>query len=183
MSLIPLTTITTRTIMRYPKLRELREAIRALIKGPYTTKFPYAPHIPVERFKGKPQFHEEDCVGCGACTNVCPARAIEMQDIAGERYFMIRWDRCIFCGQCQANCLTGKGIILSNEFDLATTGRRESLRQKISKKLIVCPDCGEVIAPYEQIMWVVKKLGAMAYSNTTLLLMYAQQLGLVPKED
>ena len=169
--------------MKYPKLRELREAIKALIKGPYTTKFPYKPHTPYDRFKGKPQFHEEDCVGCGACFNVCPARAIEMQDMAGRRYFMVRWDRCIFCGQCQANCLTGKGIMLSQEFDLATTGRREELRQKISKDLVVCKECGEVIGPYDQIMWVAKKLGPLAYSNATILLFYSQHLGMALKQD
>jgi len=62
--------------MRYPKLRELKEAIRALIKGPYTSRFPFEPHQPYERFRGKPEFRQDDCVGCGACFQVCPAKAI-----------------------------------------------------------------------------------------------------------
>lgn len=37
--------------MRYPKLRELKEALKALIKGPYTSKFPFKPHVPFERFR------------------------------------------------------------------------------------------------------------------------------------
>ncbi len=40
--------------MKLPKLRELGIAIRALLTGPYTTKFPKVPHVPAKRFRGKP---------------------------------------------------------------------------------------------------------------------------------
>jgi hydrogenase-4 component H len=165
--------------MRYPKLRELREAIRALIKGPYTSRFPYEPHKPYERFRGKPEFHEEDCVGCGACFQVCPAKAIEMEDLKDKRRLIVHWDMCIFCGQCQANCLTEKGIILSSEFDLATTGKREDLKQEIEKDLVLCDCCSEVIAPYDQILWVAKRLGPLSFSNASLVLFYLKELNLV----
>ena len=66
--------------MKLPKIRELGEAIKALIFGPYTSKFPLrVPMIP-DGFRGKPQFYEDDCVGCLACVEVCPARAIEYVD-------------------------------------------------------------------------------------------------------
>ena len=164
--------------MRYPKLRELREAIKALVKGPYTSRFPYEPHKPYEGFRGKPEFHEDECTGCGACVQVCPSGALSMQDINGKRILTIRWDICIFCGQCQANCLTEKGIILSEEFDLAITEKRENLIQTIEKKLVICNGCGEVIAPYEQILWVAKRLGPLVYTNASLMLFYSshQQL-------
>ena len=158
--------------MRYPKLRELKEAIKALIEGPYTSKFPYEPHKPYERFRGKPEFHEEDCMGCGACFQVCPAKAIEMQDKGNKRILTLNLDMCIFCGQCQANCPTEKGIILSSEFDLATTGKREDLKQEIKKELLLCECCQEAIAPYDQIIWVSKKLGPLCFSNTSLMLSY-----------
>jgi len=175
--------------MRYPKLRELKEAIKALIKGPYTSKFPFQPHKPYERFRGKPEFHQDDCVGCGACVQVCPAKAIEMQDIGEKRTLTLRWDMCIFCGQCQANCLTEKGIILSQEFDLAVTEKIEQLRQTIEKELLLCECCSEIIAPYEQILWVAKKLGALSFSNASLMLFYLKSLNLAlekepsPKEE
>ncbi|RKY33318.1 MAG: 4Fe-4S ferredoxin [Candidatus Omnitrophota bacterium] len=169
--------------MKKPKLRELKEAIAALIKGPYTSKFPFQPHKPFERFRGRPEFHEEDCTGCGACFQVCPAKAIEMVEQDGKRVLTVHWDMCIFCGQCQANCLTAKGIMLSNEFDLATTGKREDLKQTIEKELIRCECCGEVIAPRDQILWVAKKLGPLCFSNPSLMLFYLRNLGLSPKED
>ncbi|MBI5573621.1 MAG: 4Fe-4S dicluster domain-containing protein [Elusimicrobia bacterium] len=115
--------------MKYPKLRELKEAIKALIKGPYTTKFPFEPHTPFPRFRGKPVPDEKGCIGCGACAEVCPPRSIEIKDSSGgiaipqnlshsdRRKSLwdnatatrtIRWrhDFCIFCGQCERLCTT-----------------------------------------------------------------------------
>jgi len=168
--------------MRYPKLRELKEAIRALVKGPYTSRFPYEPHQPFEGFRGRPEYHEEDCIGCGACFQVCPAKAIDMQDIKDKRILNVRWDLCIFCGQCQANCPTEKGITLSKEFDLATTGKREELYQEIKKQLMLCQCCGELVAPYDQVLWVAKRLGPLTFSNASLMLFYLQNLDLALKE-
>ncbi len=168
--------------MRYPKLRELKEAIKALIKGPYTSKFPYQPHKPYERFRGKPEYHQEDCMGCAACCQVCPTGALTFQDNKTKRVFTYRVDLCIFCGQCQANCPTEKGIILSAEFDLATTGKREELKQEIEKELILCECCGEIIAPSDQIFWVAKKLGPLTFSNPSLMLFYLQNSNLALKE-
>jgi hydrogenase-4 component H len=172
--------------MRYPKLRELKEAIRALFKGPYTVRFPYVPHKPYERFRGKPEYHQDDCIGCTACVNVCPSGALSFRDVVengrAKRVLTYRMDLCIFCGQCQANCPTEKGIMLSHEFDLATTGKREELKQEIEKELLLCECCSEVIAPYEQILWVAAKLGPLTFSNASLMLFYLQNFDLSPKE-
>lgn len=168
--------------MKYPKLRELKEAIRALIKGPYTSRFPFESHKPYERFRGRPEFHEEHCLGCGACFQVCPAKAIEMEDVRKKRILIIHWDMCIFCGQCQANCPTEKGILLSNKFDLATCGKREELKQQIEKELYLCDLCGEIIAPLDQIRWVAKRLGPLTFSNPSLMLFYLKEMELALKE-
>jgi hydrogenase-4 component H len=168
--------------MRYPKLREIKEAVTALIKGPYTAKFPKEPHKPFERFRGRSEYHEEDCVGCGACFEVCPAKAIDMVDTKGKRTLTVRWDFCIFCGQCQANCITGKGIMLSNDFDISTTEKREDLKQTIEKEMAVCECCGENIAAAEHILWVAKRLGSFVFSNASLMLFYLKNLGLISQD-
>lgn len=169
--------------MKYPKLRELREAVKALVKGPYTSKFPFEEHIPAERFRGKPEFHEEGCMGCGACANVCPARAIDLLDDGEERVLTYMCDVCIFCGQCEANCPTGEGIILSKKFDLACLESREEQNQQIRKKLVLCDSCGEVIAPYDQLVWVAGKLGPLLYANTSLLKVYFSSMNVSSAEN
>jgi len=169
--------------MKYPKLRELKEAIKALIFGPYTSRFPYEPHKPYEKFRGRPEYHEEDCMGCGACFQVCPAQAIEMQDTKDKRVLTLHWDLCIFCGQCQANCPTEKGIMLSREFDLATTEKREDLKQTIEKEFILCECCGEAIVPSEQFDWVAEKLGPLCFSNSSLLLFYLKKSNLALRQE
>lgn len=173
-------------IMRYPKLRELKEAVRALIKGPYTSRFPNLPHKPYERFRGKPEYHQEECMGCTACVNVCPSGALSFQDKIEsgmpKRILTYTMDLCIFCGQCQANCPTEKGIMLSLEFDLATTGKRQELKTDIEKELILCDCCGEIIAPRDQLLWVAKKIGPLIFSNASLMLFYLRGLNPASKE-
>jgi hydrogenase-4 component H len=172
--------------MRRPKLRELKEALKSLFSPAYTSDFPHKPHQPYERFRGRPYFHEEDCTGCTACAQVCPAKAIEVndeiEDGIAKRKLTIHWDICIFCGQCEANCLTAKGIMLSREFDLAVTEKREDLKQTVEKEFVICECCGEPVVPYDQYAWVAKRLGPLVFTNASLLLFYLRSVGLALKE-
>ena len=173
--------------MHYPKLRELKEALRAIFKGPYTSRFPYEPHKPYEKFRGAPHFHKDDCIGCTACFQVCPAGAIEFRDEVrsgrAKRKLIVHWDKCICCGQCQANCPTSKGIMLSHDFELSSTDGHGGLFEEIEKELVLCECCQEAIAPSDQILWVAKKLGALCFSNASLMLFYLNNLNLSSKED
>jgi hydrogenase-4 component H len=174
--------------MRYPKLRELKEAIKAIIKGPYTTKFPYEPHKPMPKFRGKTEFVKEDCVGCGACSQVCPAHTIEVVDSVdkkkktGKRILKLMHENCIFCGNCVQNCITEKGIIQTPEFDLATYDRK-SVYSQVEKELILCQICGEPITTVEHLNWITKKLAESSFTNPTLFLSSLKSLGLAHYED
>ena len=95
----------------------------------------------------------------------------------------MRWDICIACGQCQANCLTAKGIMLSQEFDLATTASREDLKQEIEKEIILCEGCGGMVLPEDQMQWIAKRLGPLCFSNASLLLFYLKHSGLTPNDE
>ena len=66
--------------MKRPKLRELKEAVKAVLKGPCTISFPHKPHTPLPKFRGRPAPDDKECIACGACAAVCPARAIEVKE-------------------------------------------------------------------------------------------------------
>ncbi len=168
--------------MRYPKLRELREAIKAIFKGPYTTKFPKVPS-PAPKYRGKAEFDEAECVGCGACVEVCPSDALELFDDLKKRKrnIILYYDKCIFCGECQTNCITEKGIRLTPEYDLATFDRAKA-KTSIEKDLLLCEYCGAIIGTTDHVKWVVRRLGLLAYANLGLLLVSHKELGLAEKE-
>ncbi|MFH1782968.1 MAG: 4Fe-4S dicluster domain-containing protein [Candidatus Omnitrophota bacterium] len=157
--------------MRYPKLRELAEAIRAVIKGPYTTKFPYKKHIPEKRYRGRPRYNEETCVGCGACQIICPAGCISKEDITDQdvpkRRLIVNYESCIFCGQCEANCITKDGIKQHAELDDLATFNRLDVVDTVEKELVLCEACGCTVGTKEHLVWVAEKLGPLAYSSPT----------------
>ena len=170
--------------MKYPKLRELREAIKSLFSEPYTTKFPFKPHEAFDGFRGKPKYFEEYCVGCGACAQVCPANAIKVVDPeepvtklnpVPKRRIVLRYDTCIFCGNCQANCITEKGIQLTKEFDLALFDRTLAV-EDIEKELVICELCGAIVSTIDHLKWLVRRLGTLAYGNPTLLMISQREL-------
>ena len=126
--------------MKYPKIREILEATRAMVKGPYTSPFPAEPHVPYPSFRGQPRFDADHCVGCLACEQVCPAGAIGHEDrldgANGPVRMMIHFtDACIFCGQCEDACINdGRGIRLSQEWELSFFDRRQAF-ETIEKPL------------------------------------------------
>jgi len=173
--------------MMYPKLRELKEAVNSLFSAPYTTKFPKEPHVPYEKFRGKPVVNDEKCVGCLTCSNVCPSYAITVEDDKerGIRTIMRNYGKCIFCGQCQAYCITGEGVILSDKiYDLSTFDRNDGLTVETQQKeLLICEHCGAVITTKEHIRFLHKKLGPKAYSSIIDLNELNEQLKLAKPEE
>ena len=171
--------------MRLPKIRELKEAITALIKGPYTSRFPYAPHEPAKRFRGKPEYSDEGCIACTACALVCPARAIEFRDVVTKekamRKMILHLDECHYCGQCSALCTTRDddppGIRHTTKFDLAGFDRAAMVSSTDEKELALCEVCGDAITAKAHLNWVARKLGPLAFSNPTLFVASLKDMG------
>ncbi len=169
--------------MRLPKMREIGEALRSLFSRPYTTDFPFKPVVPPDGFRGKPQYYENDCVGCLACYEVCPARAIDYVDDKENRTRTLthHQDICIYCQQCEKACITEKGIVLTKEYDLATYDRKASVTQS-KKELVICPHCGDIIGCLDHLRFLAKKVGHLLYANPTLLLARHRELDALEKQ-
>jgi hydrogenase-4 component H len=171
--------------MKYPKIRELKEAVISLFSPAYTSKFPAEAHIPFENFRGRPVVDDRKCVGCETCTNVCPPGAITFSDDIARKLRIIRRDycKCIFCGQCQEHCITKDGVKLSDKiFDLAVTDRTKNTEYQ-EKELLICENCGAVITTKEHLSFMHRKLGPKAFSSILNLNVLNERLRLAEGED
>jgi len=170
--------------LRWPKLRELKEAVIAasstLTGRRFTTRFPAEPCVVPERYRGKPEFDLDSCIGCGACVNVCPtpdclSMVDDLEADPPVRKITHRYDTCIFCGNCEANCTTETGIKLSDKWDLATLNRDDTIETH-DFELQLCEKCGAIIGTKKHLVWLYEKLGPLAYTNPSLLIAKSGEL-------
>jgi len=170
--------------MKWPKLREVMEAVKAVVKGPYTSSFPKEDFKPHPNFRGQYQFHEDRCVGCLACEEVCPAGAIAHEDHLlngkGMRTMIHYSDTCIFCGTCEAACIADhEGIKTSLLYDLSFFNRKKEGIETIQKELQLCEICATPLACKDHLLWIAEKLGELTYSSPTLYQSRLQHLDLI----
>ena len=65
---------------------------------------------------------ENDCTGCGACANKCPANAISMRanSVSGFLYPHIHDSKCIDCYLCQESCPVLRRITANYTYEKKT---------------------------------------------------------------
>ena len=52
------------------------------------------------------------------------------------------------------------------------------MHEVVEKELVECELCGSIIAPRDHLLWIHRRLGSHAYSNTTVNLVAHEELGL-----
>lgn len=108
--------------------------------GTVTIRYPYGTPLVTESFRGAIEIDPEKCTGCGACTRICPSKALSMVnegDTLVLRYFV---GRCVFCGACADTC-PDKAIRITKEFELASNQIAE-LYSDVEHELRACRRCG-----------------------------------------
>lgn len=160
--------------MIWPKVREVKEALTSFFTKPYTTKFPAGTYTGDEGFRGFPAYNEKDCIGCGACVQVCPSTAIEIKDdpVTKIRRLTVDYFSCTNCGQCQEKCTTETGIENKSElYSFSSPDKNDKAHfESIEKELVLCETCGAVIGPRAQLLYIKRQLGAKAFSHPNFLI-------------
>lgn len=93
--------------MKMPWGAVLKDAFKNLFKKPATVNYPLESLEPPERLRGKLEFDESKCLGCGNCARVCPTYAIEIvpSEITKlKKKPQITIAKCVFCGSCVDIC-------------------------------------------------------------------------------
>ena len=105
------------------------EALKSLLKKPFTRRYPKEKVKPYPRFLGRIHFYPKRCIGCRLCERYCPVCCIKFRK-KGKIDFDL--GLCIFCKLCEDVCPTKpKSIILSNEFEYA-----DENKNKVTKNII-----------------------------------------------
>lgn len=75
-----------------------------------------------------------NCMGCHACYNKCPVKAIEMvEDDKGFKYPNVNKEKCINCGLCEKVCpILNKNKIENKPKAFAVKNRNEEIREQSS---------------------------------------------------
>ena len=175
--------------MKKPKIREIIEALKALIRGPYTNPYPFKPHIPHKRFRGMPEYTKEGCIGCTACKYVCPSDAIKLIDNLRidppTRTMVLNYDLCNYCGNCSLWCTTRDedppGVHHTTKFDGAYLDRtdRKAVTTTSENELALCEVCGDAVTTYAHLKWIARRLDTLAYSNPTVYLADLKEMGVI----
>ncbi len=59
-----------------------------------------------------PVIEADECIGCGACVDTCPADVLELEE---DRATVVEPENCVACGACMDACPAGAITEISDE--------------------------------------------------------------------
>ena len=113
--------------------------------GVVTRRYPFEAPLVTDEFRGEVRLDPKKCIGCGACTIICPPNALTLHDEGDVRVIRYFVGRCIFCGMCAEVCPTN-AITITKEFELASVTTEQLLRDLVHDR-VKCRVCGRYFLP------------------------------------
>jgi len=152
------------------KWKAISEGLRALVKGPFTVRYPFEPSPPPETFRGAPKRDANKCTACGACSQNCPTGAISVLDLGKEVAVEVWYGKCIFCARCTEVC-PEEAVKMSLQYDLSTYNKDE-VRDRVSMTAYRCQACGKLITSDRHVGEIMERERALPLpENYTSLVM------------
>jgi len=130
--------------------------LKTALRGRVVTDSDPVHPLPVSsHFRGKPEHHSRQCIGCAACVQACPSNALSVEtDLsAGLLVWTFNLGRCIFCARCEEVCPTA-AIRLSPDYELAVWDK-SALQQQAHFPLCYCRGCGQPFAVQKEVDYVM----------------------------
>jgi formate hydrogenlyase subunit 6/NADH:ubiquinone oxidoreductase subunit I len=104
-----------------------RELLKNAVSKPCTLVYPFEKREMPKGSRGRHQYDEAKCTGCGMCSRVCPSFAIELKGLGPKcEGLKVNLGACLFCQQCEESCPTG-AIWLTTEYELAVINKADEV--------------------------------------------------------
>ncbi|MCD5425951.1 MAG: 4Fe-4S binding protein [Methanosarcinaceae archaeon] len=151
------------------KLKTISKKIKSFSRSlsnfssPATKPYPKIKSEVPTTYKGRPEYDNDLCVGCGACAAVCPTQCIKVIDdvVSNKRTLKLNYGTCVFCALCADACPEEKdglkAINFTNKYDM-TDYDRETFYACSEVELKTCTKCGEIISTQRLIDKVTRVL-------------------------
>ncbi len=104
-----------------------RELLKNAASRPCTLIYPFEKREMPKGSRGKHDYDEAKCTGCGMCSRVCPSFAIELKGLGPKcEGLRVNLGACLFCQQCEESCPTG-AIWLTTAYELAVINKADGI--------------------------------------------------------
>ncbi|RMF94847.1 MAG: 4Fe-4S dicluster domain-containing protein [Candidatus Schekmanbacteria bacterium] len=117
-------------------------------------------------FGGSIEIDKDKCIACGACAEICPTGAIEVDDKDGVRYIYHKMQICVGCRKCEKSC--DDDAIKANPGLNLKTFFEGSLELKKEAELILCVQCKRPVGPKAAIEKLKKILEEESHIHSEL---------------
>lgn len=133
-----------------------------------TLKYPDEMLLLPDSYRGMLKLNEDICIGCGLCSQICPAKAIKFKTFEYESSMQIKrhpevdYRRCIFCGFCADIC-PSKAIESTKVHDAAFYVQEE-LYYDITK-LISGPNISPIVKTAKYVKSKIDEVRGIVYEH------------------